>query len=416
MRHGHRAIVVAAAVLLIGLAWFGTGRQPPEVAVKQSQPEQSEQVKEYPLLQPEEQIWQFGEAETGSEIVKQISFQNEGGKDLEIQRIRTNSSHLIVRASSVRIPPHGTGVLEFTLSLNGLKGPQNLYAEIESSDSENPVRRFPVTGEVYSRLTIAPEPLRLVANRRGEEISGDVDLELSRGLTLSIRSTKTSDSWIKAEVLPAIENHLTVRVRAILPASLEHHQGWLHLLTDQDNPYRTIPIRVTIASGPPSNPLAKTGPRNLIIGEEFHLSGQTLEEVPFNVASFKGKPILVWVWASWNPEVPALSMALVRLHDMYKDQGLRIVGVNLDRLRALAKRAMTKNPMPWTTVCYPDLAGDPPDETPPAPSLERPDKNYRLGKLPKILLLNEKCELVSIPKLGDVEEEVRSFMSSIQQR
>ncbi len=60
--------------------------------------------------------------------------------------------------------------------------------------------------------------------------------------------------------------------------------------------------------------------------------GTDLDNKPFRLADLKGKAVLIVFWASWCvPSGPEAEM-LFQLNKSYKDQGLQIVGVNLDSL------------------------------------------------------------------------------------
>ena len=63
------------------------------------------------------------------------------------------------------------------------------------------------------------------------------------------------------------------------------------------------------------------------------LAGTDLDNKPFSLASLKGKPVLIVFWASWCIPSGPEAEALLQLGKAYKEQGLEIVGVNLDTLQ-----------------------------------------------------------------------------------
>lgn len=75
----------------------------------------------------------------------------------------------------------------------------------------------------------------------------------------------------------------------------------------------------------------------------FAASMNTLDDKPFALATFKGKPLVVNFWARWcgpcRKEIPDLA----EMHERYKAKGLVIVGVavedanNRDSVREFAK-------------------------------------------------------------------------------
>ncbi|MEL6349517.1 MAG: redoxin domain-containing protein, partial [Myxococcota bacterium] len=70
----------------------------------------------------------------------------------------------------------------------------------------------------------------------------------------------------------------------------------------------------------------------------------------FGTADLKGKPFIMTFWASWcgpcRKELPALAA----LYEKYKDQGLVVVGVNVDRDRNKAKGFLRDMPLPFPVV------------------------------------------------------------------
>lgn len=57
---------------------------------------------------------------------------------------------------------------------------------------------------------------------------------------------------------------------------------------------------------------------------------QTLGGEPFSLASLRGEPVLLNVWATWCPPCVREMPALQRVHEQLGPQGLRIVGVSVD--------------------------------------------------------------------------------------
>jgi peroxiredoxin len=69
------------------------------------------------------------------------------------------------------------------------------------------------------------------------------------------------------------------------------------------------------------------------------LSGK---DVPFS--SFRGKPILLNFWATWCPYCREERPQLNSIYETYKDKGLVIVAVSVDRSSAIVKRYINKIP------------------------------------------------------------------------
>ena len=56
----------------------------------------------------------------------------------------------------------------------------------------------------------------------------------------------------------------------------------------------------------------------------------TLDGAPVTLERFRGKVVLLDVWATWCPPCVAALPRLQALHDRYQDKGFAVVGVSLD--------------------------------------------------------------------------------------
>jgi len=57
-----------------------------------------------------------------------------------------------------------------------------------------------------------------------------------------------------------------------------------------------------------------------------------VSDVPQSLEQFKGKVVLLDLWATWCPPCRAEIPSFVRLQQKYRDQGFEIVGVSLDQV------------------------------------------------------------------------------------
>jgi len=73
--------------------------------------------------------------------------------------------------------------------------------------------------------------------------------------------------------------------------------------------------------------------------------------------SLRGRVVLVDFWASWCVPCRGSFPWMASLSERYRDRGLAIVAVNLDKDRALADRFLAEHPAPFT------VAFDPAGET-----------------------------------------------------
>lgn len=66
-------------------------------------------------------------------------------------------------------------------------------------------------------------------------------------------------------------------------------------------------------------------------GQELELAGETLgANAKFNINTLKGKTVVVYYWASWNPQIAEDFKKLKTLMSAYASKGVELVCVNLD--------------------------------------------------------------------------------------
>jgi cytochrome c biogenesis protein CcmG, thiol:disulfide interchange protein DsbE len=119
-------------------------------------------------------------------------------------------------------------------------------------------------------------------------------------------------------------------------------------------------------SGPPSN--AGAGDRAPA------LTGTTLDGASFDLANFRGRPVIVNFWASWCPpcrdEFPMLEKAL----QGYGGDGLEVVGVSFNDADAAARSFMTQAGASWPSVT------DPTGQLAKAWRMVAPPQTYFIGR------------------------------------
>jgi peroxiredoxin len=103
-------------------------------------------------------------------------------------------------------------------------------------------------------------------------------------------------------------------------------------------------LRETLSGAAACDPNAK--PANLAFSLK-DLSGSTV-----NLASFKGKVILLDFWATWCAPCKIEIPGFIELHDKYKSKGLVVLGVSVDDTVEQLKPFVAQNKM-----TYPVLIG-----------------------------------------------------------
>lgn len=99
--------------------------------------------------------------------------------------------------------------------------------------------------------------------------------------------------------------------------------------------------------------LGGTAPvRSVLIGKNAPpLTGQTLDGAPFDLSAWRGKVVLVNVWASWCVPCQREQPLLVSAYRELAPRGLQIVGIDVRDTPQAAKRFTARyGQAPWPSV------------------------------------------------------------------
>lgn len=89
------------------------------------------------------------------------------------------------------------------------------------------------------------------------------------------------------------------------------------------------------------------------VGQTIELGGPTLDGKDFQLASLRGRPVVLHYWATWCEPCKQDMKLLRRLQANYQRAGLQIVGINVDITKAQANQYLASNALPWTQLFEP---------------------------------------------------------------
>lgn len=140
-------------------------------------------------------------------------------------------------------------------------------------------------------------------------------------------------------------------------------------------------------------------PKSEFLGKLIDLKFVSIDGRVVDLASLKGKVVLIDFWATWcGPclrQLPELKVIYNRYHSL----GLEVVGISFDQFPEDLRHVVTEEVIPWPQYFEP---GDGPNSI---------AQRYKINRIPTLWLINQKGRLEAVVEHGTLEKYIKKALA-----
>jgi len=229
----------------------------------------------------------------------------------------------------------------------------------------------------------------------------DVNQEVNNLLNASKKFVTTATAFSAREQGVAL---LTIQVLDSL-ARIDEAREFGNWLLEQIN---QRPEFSSDAAKTTSQKLTKIVQRLSLMNEILELQSRTVDDLPFDLGSLRGKVILLEFWGTHCKPCIADFPALKRIYSANQDRGFEIVAVSLHAAPARIKSFTEEYQLPWLQLCNDKTAGSECNQ-------ELADR-FGIQAVPTTLLLDTEGRVVAMglrPLASSPEHDLEKWLTKL---